>query len=218
MIVKNNKRFKFLIKIFRSLATAKNLEEMMNKILMMIAALLLVQSVNAQSTEVMLNSKKINYGALAQETNKKANELIVVKRTATTPKKVVLTYSVNYMEKKCVRYEVKVTELPNFTQTVCESALDGTHECLEKEYTGLYSAKTICSKNGLVRATGTNNLTLDFRKAVKLTENATETFQVNLKQGSISKDNTTAQGKALDTASQYKVKTSRRNTLKFRAK
>jgi hypothetical protein len=190
----------------------------MKKTLMMVATLLIAQTVYAQSAEVMLNSKKINYGALAQEKNAKANELIVVKRTAKTPKKVVLTFSINFMEKKCVAYEVKVVDVPAFSQTVCESALDGTHECLEKEYTGLYSAKTVCAKDGLVRATETNEVTLDFRKAVKLTENASETFQVSLKQGTISKEDVSARAKALDTASQYKVKTSRGNTLKFRAK
>jgi hypothetical protein len=192
---------------------------MMKKILMMVATLLLAQSVYAQSAEVMLNSKKVNYGALSQETNAKANELIVVKRTAATPKKVTLTYSVNFMEKKCVRYEVKVTEVPEFSQTVCESALDGTHECVERDYTGLYSAKTVCTREGLTRATSTKEVTLDFKKSVRLTENASETFQVNLKQGSILKADTAAQGKALNTASQYSVNVSRFNgSLKFKAK
>lgn len=183
----------------------------------LLAAVLLFVSTNVMAESVLLDSKTINYGELNQETNSMANELIEVKRTAKTPKKVTLKYSVNYMTKKCVDFEVKVKERPSFEQVVCEAGLDGSHLCENKEYTGLYEAKTVCTKEGLVRKTKSQELVLDFRKAVKLTNTAEEIFQINIKQGSIFKTKMKYSGKASQTASLYKVKYFLKK-LRFKAK
>jgi hypothetical protein len=177
----------------------------------------LFASITAQSSDVTLDSNKFNYGALTQETNAAANELIVIKRTAATPKKVVLSYSVNFMEKKCTSYDVKVEEIKEFSQVVCEYVLDGSHVCQSTEYTGLYNAKTVCVQEGLVRSTSKKEITLDFRRSVKLAPNASETFQVNLRQASITNSRVESKGKALVTASLYNVIFSF-GKLKFKAK
>lgn len=186
----------------------------MKNLFMMVA---LLTAFSAQASEVTLDSNKINYGPLSQDTNSVANELIVIKRTAASPKKVVLKYSVNFMEKKCTSYAVKVEEIKDFSQVVCDSVLDGSHVCQSTEYTGLYNAKTECVQQGLVRATSNKEVMLDFRKAVKLARNASETFQVNLRQASIKNNEVESKGKALDTTSLYNVKFSF-GKLKFKAK
>lgn len=186
----------------------------MKNVFMMVA---LLASFSAQSSDVTLDSNKVNYGALSQDTNAVANELIVIKRTTATPKKVVLKYSVNYMEKKCTSYDVKVEEIKDFSQVVCESVLDGSHVCQSTEYTGLYNAKTLCVQQGLVRSTSNKEIVLDFRKSVKLAADASETFQVNLRQASIKNSDIESKGKALATTSLYDVKFSF-GKLKFKAK
>lgn len=168
--------------------------------------------------EVMLDKKTVNLGALNQETNAAANELVAIKRTAKTPKKVVLKFTMNHMEKKCVEYETKQEDIPEFSQTVCTPGLAGQHDCEEKVYAGLFNAKTVCVKEGLTRKTVSTELKLDFRKAVKLAPTATETFQVNIKQESIMGDDTAVAGKVLDAASLYTIKKGFGGSLKFKAK
>jgi hypothetical protein len=169
--------------------------------------------------EVMLDKKTVDLGALNQETNAAANELVVIKRTAKTPTKVVLKFKMNYMEKKCVEYETNQEDIPEFTQTVCTPALAGQHDCEEKIYAGLFNAKTVCVKDGLVRKALSGEVKLDFGGAVKLSPAATETFKINIKQGSIFKDNISLAGKAIDTASLYTIKEGAfGDTLKFKAK
>lgn len=186
----------------------------MNK---MIIALTLLLPLSGMAEAILLDAKTVDYGSLNQETNAMANELIEVKRTAQTPRKVTLKYKVNYMEKKCVSYEVKQKEIPAFTKVVCEAALDGAHDCVEKEFSGLFEAETVCVKNGLVRKTSSRELKLDFRKSIKLSEEASETFHVNIKQKSIMKDKVKYSGKAVDSDSLYKVKYTF-GKLRFKAK
>lgn len=169
--------------------------------------------------EIMLDKKTVDAGALNQETNAAANELLMIKRTAKTPKKVTLKFTLNSMEKKCVEYVTKQEDIPEFTQIVCEKALAGQHDCTEKIYSGLYNAKTSCVKDGLTRKTSAKEITLDFRRAVKLAPNASETFQINLKQKNMMSDDVATAGKAVDTASLYEIKQSAfGGTLKFKAK
>jgi hypothetical protein len=169
--------------------------------------------------EIMLDKKTIDLGALTQETNAAANELVAIKRTAKTPKKVVLKFKMNYMEKKCVEFETKQEDIPEFTQVVCVPGLAGQHDCEEKVYAGLFNAKTVCVKEGLVRKTLSEELKLDFGGAVALSPSATELFQINIKQKTIMSDDFELAGKALDAASLYEVKKSAfGNTLKFKAK
>lgn len=169
--------------------------------------------------EVMLDKKTVDLGALNQENNAAANELVTIKRTAKTPKKVVLKFKMNIMQKKCVEFETKQEDIPEFTQTVCTPALAGQHDCEEKIYSGLFNAKTVCTKEGLVRKTLSEEVKLDFGRAVKLSPAATETFKINIKQGSILKDNISLAGKTIDSASLYTIKKSPfGNILKFKAK
>lgn len=189
--------------------------EKMKKLILVVLALPMM----AFGQEVMLDKKTVNVGALNQETNAAANELIMIKRTAKTPKKVTLKFTVNSMEKKCVEFVTKQVDIPEFTQVVCEKALAGQHDCAEQIYSGLFNAKTSCAKEGLVRKTTSQELVLDFKKAVKLSKTATETFQVNIKQKSMSSDDTSAAGKAVDAASLYEIGSRTfGNGLRFRAK
>lgn len=169
--------------------------------------------------EVMLDKKVIDYGALGQETNSAASEMIAIKRGAKSPKKVTLKFTLNYMEKKCVEYETKTEEIPEFSQTVCEKALDGQHDCVDKIYSGLFNAKTVCVKEGLIRKSAAQEIKLNFGRAVTLSPTATETFQINVKQLSMSGDKIDVSGKVLDAASLYSIKPSAFGTgLKFKAK
>ncbi len=180
---------------------------------------LIALPIMAFGQEIMLDKKTVDAGALNQETNAAANELLVIKRTAKTPKKVTLKFTMNYMEKKCVEFVTKQEDIPEFSQVVCEKALAGQHDCEEKIYSGLYNAKTSCVKEGLIRKTAAKEITLDFRKAVKLAPNAAETFQINLKQKSMMGEDVNSAGKAVDAASLYEIKESAfGGSLKFRAK
>lgn len=166
-----------------------------------------------------LDKKEIDFGALSQDTNMAANELIVLKRTAKSPKKIKLKYTIKHMEKNCVAYEVKRKEIKEFSQTVCERGVDGSHECSEMTYSGLYDAETVCTKNGLIRKVTSHELTLDFKRAVKLAPEATETFHVNIKQNKISSESTKLAGKVADSAALYEVSVSEMfNKIKFKAK
>ena len=188
----------------------------MTKLLITATALLLSLGAFAQQAEVLLNAKNIDYGALSQDTNLPANELIVIKRTAATPKKVKLKFSFKYMEKKCVAYKVKTEEIKDFSQTVCDRNADGSHECAEVQYSGLYNAETICTKKGIIRKTENKEITLNFGSAVKLAEGAEETFQINFKQKKISNDKVEKAAQTLNTTSVYKI-TTPFNTIKFKA-
>jgi hypothetical protein len=181
-------------------------------------ALIFSHGVFAQQAELLLNSPSVNYGPLAQGTNSPANELIVVRRTANTPKKVNLTFTVNHMVPKCTTYDVRRVELQNFSQFVCEPILNGSHDCVQKEYTGFYNAQTVCVQQGLVRTTSFKSVTLDFGRAVRLTPNATETFQVNIKQTSMAANHSVFLGRALNSASVYRATTWWGTTIKFVAK
>jgi hypothetical protein len=189
----------------------------MTKLLITATALLLSITAFAQQPEVLLDAKIINYGALSQDTNLPANELIVVKRTAATPKKVELRFIFNRMEKSCISYKVKKVEIKDFTKTVCDKNADGSHQCAEVQYTGLYDAETVCSKDGLIRVRTAKKLTLNFSSAVKLVEGAEETFQINLKQRKMSYDKVEKAAQTLNTASLYKI-TTLFNSIKFKAK
>lgn len=168
--------------------------------------------------EYTLTSKDLDLGALNQETNAPANEIVLVKRTAQTPNRVKVTFSLNYMKKKCVEYETKQEDIPEFSQVVCEKGVAEQHICEKKEYSGFFNAKTSCTKQGLVRESAKRELILIFDNAVKLTPRATEVFQVNLKQKRISSTRFFPTGKAIDTASLYKIHKGWRNTLKFKRK
>ena len=180
---------------------------------------LLIQSkAFAQTGELLLSAPAVHYGALSQETNAVANELFVVKRTAFTPKKVKVTFTVNYVVPACTAWSVNRVDLQDFSQVVCDPVLDGTHVCEQKDYSGFYNAQTVCVQQGLVRKTSLKNLTLDFSRAVKLTQNAVETFQVSVKQQQMNADFTQYTGRALQTTSLYRVTTWWGTTVKFVAR
>jgi hypothetical protein len=158
----------------------------------------------------------LSLGAFAQQAEILLDELIIIKRTSATPKKVTIKYSFNYMEKQCVAYKVKVDKLKEFNQMVCDKNADGSHECSEVEYKGLYNAETVCTKNGLIRKTKETEITLNFKSAVKLAEGAEETFQVGLKQKKSTSDDTEKAAQTMGAASLYKISTFF-NTIKFKA-
>jgi hypothetical protein len=189
----------------------------MKKLFIAMTVLFLSAGAFAQQSEILLDSKTINYGAVNQDTNAPANELIIIKRTSATPSKVKIKLSFNYMEKKCISYKVKVDKIKDFNQIVCNKNADGSHQCDEKEYSGLYNAKTVCINEGPVRFSKDLEVTLNFKSAVKLTEGAEETFQLNLKQKKSSSDKLERSAQTLNSASMYKITTSVFGTLKFKA-
>ncbi len=190
----------------------------MKKLLIATAALILSTTAFAQQTEILLDSKRITYGPVNQESNAPANELLVIKRTSATPSKVTLKYSFDYMEKECVSYAFKVEKIKRFNQMVCDKNADESHQCSEVEYTGLYNAETVCKKEGLIRKTKDAEVTLNFKSAVKLTEGAEETFQVNLKQKRSTSGSLVKSAQTVNAASMYKISTTVFGSIKFKAK
>lgn len=187
------------------------------KKLTLIAGLLVSQLSFANA--ILLDNKVIELGNLSDtETNMVIDKAISFTRNAETPKKVTIKYALNSLKKECIEYAVKVTELPAIKKTVCETSNGGSFLCEEKEFSGLYEAKTECVSEGLARYTSEQSLELNFSKAVKLAPGATETVGVSLLQKDMMSDKVESVGRMEESHSLYKVKKSPfGNKISFKA-
>ncbi len=166
---------------------------------------------------LLLNGSNVNYGALSQTENQPALETIKIKRTAATPDSVTLRYKVNTVVEACVDFELVFTEVSDLTQLNCEPKLNGAYACTEASFEGYQIPKRVCREKGLKLQTNEQSLTLNFKKAITLTENAVEIFAVNVAQRKMTDVESKLSAKAVDTASVYKVRVSG-SAVKFKAK
>lgn len=166
---------------------------------------------------VVLESKTLNYGALAQGTNAPALEVVKFKRTAKTPERVTVKYKVNSVVEACVDAEIVATPVAEVTKTVCTANLDHTHSCEEVTFPGYDVLERKCVQKGLQLVTTEKEFRLDFNKAVKLTEGAEETFEFSVKQAKMNSTDTKLTARTLNTAAQYKIK-AYTSKIRFKAK
>ena len=109
---------------------------------------------------------------------------------------------------------IHVYRIPS--NSFCDPNLDGTHVCADKTFDGYQIPKRVCIKEGSVLKTTKKDFKIDFKKAISLRDGASETFEVSIKQANIGETKTKYTGRALDTASVYKVKFSF-GKLRFKA-
>lgn len=190
----------------------------MKTIVMALTLLTTVAFAQDQSTALVLDKAKLNYGALKQDTNAAAMETITVKRTAKSPRKAVLKYSMNFLTKGCAKYDYEFTEVKGFSHTVCEANQDGSNDCRLVEVEAYRIPKRVCVEEGMLMKSTTRELALDFKKAVTLTPDAEEIFEITLKQTKMADADIQVKARAVNTASVYKVKVRRNKKIKFSAK
>jgi len=150
----------------------------------MIAALLAAFT-NAQAVQIDLgtiNQKNIQVGALYQDQNQPVNDVIVFKRDVSTPKKVELTYSFNYVERECVDFKIESKWIPELSKFVCKRSGGDTHDCRPRDFQGFHENKRKCIKKGLELKTKNVKVVFHFKKATSLAEGAEETFTISLTQ------------------------------------
>jgi len=163
----------------------------------------------AGNQTVDLNAKVVQLGTLSNPENSALNQTFQLKRTASTPKEVEVKFALNYVEKECVDYQVEYTQVPELKKTVCVEGLDKSHSCEEQTYEAFQTAVRKCKKEGLVLKTGNRSFKLNFKKAVTLTPNADELYEVNLAQKDMKGTDYSLKAKALETDAVYKIKVSR---------
>ncbi|HAZ12580.1 MAG: hypothetical protein A2X86_11725 [Bdellovibrionales bacterium GWA2_49_15] len=190
------------------------------KVIASALVMLLAQGVSAADAPapsvIDLVGKEANVGTLSNPEYAKASQTFVFKRTAKTAEKVTVNYELLYVRPDCIEADVEVTAVPELKRTVCNANLDLGHECAEVTFEGYQTAKRVCKKQGLVLDRAKKSLVLNFKKAVKLTATADETFEVNVAQTSMQETKSVLRGRALDTDSVYKTKVSREE-IKFKA-
>lgn len=174
-------------------------------------------SLSIQAETVLLNAEVVEYGAVAQATNAPANETITIKRTAATPTKVTLKYKMNTVVEACTEFEIQFTKVEAIEQTVCTPLLNESYDCQAVTHEGYEIPKRVCSAKGLLLTTETYEMTLDFRKAIALSETAEETFEINVVQKKMTSGKTKMEARVVQSASLYKVRASR-GTVSFKAK
>jgi len=190
----------------------------MKKILSMtLLASLLSFAAIADDNAVVLNAPAMDLGALSQPTNASVNQTLRFKRTAETPKEVTVKYKMNYVRTECTEYELKYTDVPEIKKTVCTSNLDGTHQCAEAAFEGFQVPERVCVGNGLSLKTTEKTFKLNFKKAITLTPNAVEVFEVLVDQKGMDKTETAMKASAVDTASVYVIKV-KKDSVTFKAK
>lgn len=179
--------------------------------------LLALMTSNLIASEVILTEKEIDLGLLSNEDNSQISKIITLKRNSESPKVVSLKYKLNYLIEECVDFEVKVEEIPETSSVVCEKTNGDAFACDTKVFSGLYNAKTVCAKKGLVQKVQENEVKVSFKKAVVLAPEASETFQVQLNQANIKSSKVEAIGQVIQSHSLYKVKTGFGGSINFKA-
>ena len=173
-------------------------------------------SLNAHANTINLDKKTHDYGALAQERNTAANEVLTLTRTSKTPKVVTIKYQVNSVQKSCVETEIVATEIPAVTKIACEANLDKSHTCASVQFEAYNSLARKCVREGLELISNQKELVITFNNAIKLEKEATETIQIALEQKAINSDKINVKA-SIDSAAVYKIRHSL-GRLRFRAK
>ena len=182
-----------------------------------ISALALFTMGTLQANTVELTEEVIEIGALAQSENGPANELIDLVRSPNSPKRIVLKYKMNSLEKECTNYTILYTKVDPIVQTQCQPRLDETYACEEVTHDGYGIPERVCADKGLLLATKGYEVVLNFKKAIELTEGSEESFQIGIKQKKMTRDSQKFSGKVLSSMAKYKVSTWG-NTISFKAK
>ncbi len=187
----------------------------MKKLIVSVLVGLVSQAVFAAGV-IDLVGKEANVGTISNPEYAKASQTFVFKRTAKTAAEVTVNYELLFVRPECVEYAVEVTAVPELKRTVCTANLNAGHECAEVVFEGYQTAKRVCKRQGLMLDRAKKSLVLNFKKAVKLTATADETFEVNVAQTSMQDTQSVLRGRALDTDSVYTAKV-RGEEIKFKA-
>ena len=172
-----------------------------------IAALALFTMGTLQAKTVELTKEIIEFGALSQDENGPANEVIELVRTPNSPKKIILKYKMNSLEKGCTNYTILYTKVDPIVQVQCQPRLDETYACEKVTHDGYGIPERVCADEGYLLVTKSYELVLNFKKAIELTEGSEERFQIGIKQKKMTRDSLKFSGKVLSSMSKYKVST-----------
>jgi hypothetical protein len=184
------------------------------KYLLVTAIITLFSSAYGATLELgVLNQKKINIGKLSQDQNQAVSDVIILERTAKTPKKVEVTYSFNYLVKTCVDYKIKTKFIKGFSKVVCEKSGGGTHNCREREFSGYEENERVCTNKGYELKTKEVTVTFNFKHAIPLNENSIETFVVSLNQKNMKKDSVKFELSSFESVGVYRLSKLGKNYL-----
>ena len=176
------------------------------KFLLVTAFITLFTSAYGATLELgVLNQKKINVGQLTQDQNQAVADVIVLERTARTPKKVEVTYSFNYLVKSCVDYKIKTKFIKGFSKVVCEKSGGGTHNCRNRDFEGFDENERVCTNKGYELKSKEVTVTFNFKHAIPLNNDAIETFVVSLNQKNMKKDSVKFELSSFESMGVYKL-------------
>lgn len=180
-------------------------------------AFTLLLSVSAWATNTInLSGSTANLGALPQDHNGAVSATYHVQRTKRTAEVVTVKFTLNYAKPACTRYAIKYSNVGAISQKNCLSRLDGTYECSDVSFDGFEIPSRVCTAQGMVLATSTQTLELNFKKAITLTPNAKEVFAINITQKNFKGTENALKAKSIRSASVYKTKVSGR-VISFKA-
>ncbi len=199
------------------------------KLFSLIISLFLTAQVFAISSEVVLDNKEIDLGELDQP----ENSLVVLDfnllRNSQSPQKIKLTFKFKYLKESCVEHELQYTDVPALEQMVCNpiNCSEEESECLGNHYQcdsvvaeSYQIPKRVCVKKGLIQKEKVSFIKLNFKNAIVLSDDASEKFNIKLRQLNIKKKSLKFGGSVVDSASKYKISNSLLGfgkTIKFKA-
>lgn len=160
----------------------------------------LLASSNAGAKELHLNSEKINIGRLPQASNRPVNTSFSLHRDSSTPKEIYLTFRLVYKEEVCSKYEQERVLIPGYQ--VCTGG--DNNQCYWEP--DRYEYRDYCVSYKTLDKIQTEKIKLRFRKAAKLKRMQEETFQIDLVQKDIAKNNLDISAIPLKTTKPYEIK------------
>ena len=185
---------------------------------------------------VDLNQERVLLGSLNPEQNGPANVQFTLRRTAMTPEKVELVYSVNYLTTICAQYDARQVWVPG--TWVCHDVGGDYHDggyhdghpghgprpgpgprrdCYQTP--GYYRTERYCVQYADVMTSDSHDIELKFKDANNLGGGEEETFAMSIVQRSQRSNNVDFSASALQTKTPYEIKsTLLGGGLKFKAK
>jgi hypothetical protein len=161
-----------------------------------------------QDITLEAGTKTVELGVVnsADEGLRAANFSFNLIRTKNSIKKIKFFYKLQYLEKKCVDYDVKKVMRPEFSQDVCTAIGDGSFQCETKKYDQLYEAKVVCIEKGLVKTFVEKSFSVSFKSAAALASKTKEKFMINVMQPKLKSKKVKVSGSVVESSVQYKVK------------
>lgn len=189
------------------------------RLLFVLVAVALMGS--AFSRDIELNSQSFNLGALSQTDFQPAHEILNLVRSADTPDKIVLNYSLNVQETVCTRYETRPVWIPPYYETVCQT-VNNQQICNQVYRPGYYDYQKVCVETKEMMISDSKKLYLDFGHVTKLEGNAREVFSLEINQKAVRSSRHDLVVQKIEGAQDYEVQEYNilglKRTLKFKNK